>query len=206
LISTTIISVGLIDALLGINTLQPRLLLPIHILYLMSLSVTLPSIVTAYREKKRFVRPYETVFLAILLVFNLRSLVILNVLPYYNTRETIDTIQTLKHGTDHELLIFPRYQTITVKYLWGLANPSPPLLAVSDTLHGLSPQADAKTLATHIPLHKPITVVLWPYDAILSPGAQTLVEHLAPRCKKRTEAHLVILNCPPITERRSLYE
>ncbi len=206
LITVSIISVGIIDLGLGINTLQPRLLLPIHLLYILSLSVTLPHLVSAVRTTRRLPHPYETMFLAILLVFNLRSFAVLNIFPYYNTPETINTITELKDVKDHELLVFPRYQIITIKYLWGLENPYPRLLATSDKLHGLPQDASPKNFATHIPLHKPIRIVLWPYDAILSPGSQSIVDHLAPLCKKRVEANLAILSCPPVTDEKTLYD
>lgn len=204
-IGSTLVGVGILDIVLGMNTLQPRLLLFLHMLYIMGLAVTLPELASAWRHRLRRYT-YETLFLLVLLAFNVRTLIKLNLMPFYNTQENIRVVTALKNAPDTTLLVFPRYQTLTVKYLWGLDDPYPRALVANDRIHALPQDASATQIAALVPSEKPLTILLWPYDAILPSAPRHFVERVSPRCKKNTYSNLAILNCPPDTHTDVVYE
>jgi len=201
LCTTSILGVAAVDMFFDMNILQPRLLIPINIMYTVGVSVTLAQFFRFIKSNKivRFPYKYEAVFLVILLIFSVRSLLLLNIAPYYGDRKGIEIITSLKNDTDTLILIFPRYQVITVKYLWGLDNPYPASLYIADKVSHLPPDAPMDALSSAIPDTVPIKIIRWPSDSTLSPGARAFVNQLAPACQKQHYGNIDILDCPPMT-------
>lgn len=194
-------SVVTVYKLLDMTILQPRLLLPLNTLYILSLTVTIPELLRLIRRKgiTRSGFFYESVFLAIFLAFGIRSNILLNFLPYYNHPDSVAAVTNLQYAQG-AIAVFPRYETITVHYLFGLNTDTHALLAWADKLHNLKNTTDTDAFIKTIPVNTPMHVVLWPQGAALTPGAQAVVDYLMPRCQQQHFPNLVILDCAPLAQ------
>ena len=191
-----------VHTIFDMNILQPRLLMGIHIMYITGLSITLPSFfrITPKSQAVRLLHTYELMFIAVLLGFWVRSLFLLNIFPYYNDQYAIHIVQSMKNDTQSTVLVFPRYQILTVKYLWGLDNPYPTSLLVADKSNRLPQNATAEAFRALMPEGTPIKIIRWPSDATLSSGAQEFVNQLAPFCQKQQYRNIDILDCPSLPQ------
>lgn len=197
---TSIVSCAVVYAAFDMTVLQPRLLLSIHILYLLCLTVTLPPVFTRIRKSKPFSSAgwYKMLFIGIFLVFGARSLFLLNIHPYYNSPRVIEAIRQLKSEAPSMLLVFPRYEVITVKYLWGL-HQTYPSLSTTWKLLPLTAKTPTQEYLHHIPKNIPIRILLLTPISDLSAGAAEIIHRLSPSCTTRHVDNIDILNCPPLT-------
>lgn len=200
-IAMSLLSVMVVYVWLNMTILQPRLLLHIHIFYIMGLAIILSTFINFIRHKKRYISSlnmYEGIFLIVFLTFSIRSLLLLNIYPYYTPFEVVKTIRQLQNDQSSTLLIFPRYQVLTIQYLWGLYTYHP-TLAIAHFLLNLEDDAPISKYLDTIPLHTPISIILWADTSSLSAGAQAIISHIEHTCSRTPigkEAEL--LHCPPL--------
>lgn len=197
---TSIICCAVVYMAFDMTIFQPRLLLPIHLLYLLCLTVTLPVLISRFRYKTAFssVHWHERIFIILFLMFSIRSLVLLNIYPYYTSPRIIKEIIELKKRTDEVILVFPRYEVITVKYLWGLSYTYPSLRA-TDKLLALPNESTIEHYLRRIPQNRPLHILLLTPINELSPGAQEFIKQISPSCSARPVDNIAILSCPPLT-------
>lgn len=198
-IGASLVAVAIVYSWLGMTILQPRLLLSIHILYILGLSVTIPAVIRNAR-KKYFFRSayfYESIVLILFLVFNVRSLVLLNIEDYYMSRHVLSVINQLKSDQHSALIVFPRYHVLTIQYLWGLYTTHP-ALASAHSLLAIGDNQHISQYLESLPLHQPITMLILEDPSTLSSGAQEIIKRLTPLCKRGTIQAADILHCPPL--------
>lgn len=184
----------------GLSILQPRLLLPLHILYIIGIAAAVPALHKYFLHLRSSVsmQSIEAIFLTVFIIFSFRSLLLLNLRPYYNTNEDIQAIKELANDAEGIVLVFPRYELITVHYLWGINDNAGKPLRYSYRLMNLPHDAPLNEYITLLPTGKPFTVIHWRNSGALTPGARRAIDKLIQLCPQKSVKNIDILSCPAI--------
>lgn len=197
---TALVGALVVYNMVGLSILQPRLLLSLHILYIIGMVAAIPTLYKHLRHLRSSVTMHsiEAIFLTVFIIFSFRSLLLLNLHPYYNTNEDIQTIKKLADDTEGIVLVFPRYELITVHYLWGINDNVGKPLRYSYRLMNLPYDAPLNDYITLLPTGKPFTVIHWRNSGALTPGARRAVDMFIQLCPQKSVKNIDILSCPAI--------
>lgn len=187
-----ITAAGALFRMFDITIIQPRLMLFLHVLFLIGQTTILSRIL----EKKQAKGHVPYIYYGLVLYFlimNLQSFWILNLKPYYDHPEDIRAMQALQ-ARHIPVFIFPTDTIYTLNYIWGMQEPVHPELKAVKHIHWLpadAPESAIRPITQNISQHLIIRYTTLELNA----KEQTAFRMLSRRCLKKTYKDIEVYDC-----------